>query len=81
MVVAYGLSFKIANGGTRQACALHTDFDASRRRAVALRARDPAQTRRLRALASIYDGGSRTEAARIGGVTRQIRPGLGAQVK
>ena len=36
------------------------------------RARMPAQARRLLALAAIYDGASRTEAARIGGVTLQI---------
>jgi transposase len=52
--------------------ALRTDYDASRLRATARRAEDAAQTRRLLALASIYDGGSRTEAARIGGVTLQI---------
>ncbi len=34
--------------------------------------RDAKQVRRLLALAAIYDGGSRTEAARIGGVGLQI---------
>lgn len=38
----------------------------------ARRSRDAAQARRLLALASIYDGGSRSAAARLGGVTRQI---------
>lgn len=33
---------------------------------------DADQVRRLLALAAIYDGASRTEAAEIGGVTRQI---------
>ncbi len=48
------------------------------RRGVVMRAarqsRDGAQTRRLLALAAIYDGASRTEAARIGGITIQIVP-------
>jgi transposase len=51
---------------------LRTDFDASRLRAVARESRDAGQTRRLLALAAIYDGATRTEAARIGGVTLQI---------
>ena len=41
------------------------------RRDCARRRRGPAQTRRLLGLAAIYDGGSRTEAARIGGVGLQ----------
>ena len=51
---------------------LRSDFDASQLRAVALRTKDAPQARRLLALAAIYDGASRTEAARIGGVTLQI---------
>jgi transposase len=39
---------------------------------VARRAKDAGQARPLLALASIYDGSSRTDAARIGGVTLQI---------
>jgi transposase len=39
---------------------------------LARRSRDPDQTRRLLALAEIYDGGSRPNAARIGGVGVQI---------
>jgi transposase len=35
-------------------------------------AKDAAQTRRLLALAAVYDGARRTEAATIGGVTLQI---------
>jgi len=38
---------------------------------LAKRSKDAAQTRRLLALAAIYDGGSRTEAATIGGVGLQ----------
>ena len=52
--------------------ALRTDFDASALRREARRAKDAGQARRLLALAAIYDGATRTEAARIGGVTLQI---------
>src|ERR687897_169384 len=51
---------------------LRPDFDAPRLRALARRSRDPDQTRRLLALAAIYEGASRSEAARIGCVTLQI---------
>jgi transposase len=51
---------------------LRADFDASEVRAAARRSKDGPQARRLLALAAIYDGASRTEAARIGGVTLQI---------
>src|SRR4051812_3895441 len=51
---------------------LRSDFDAAQLRALAKRSRDSDQTRRLLALAAIYDGASRTEAAQIGGVTLQI---------
>src|SRR2546425_3089304 len=43
------------------------DYEAAQLRALAKRSADAAQTRRLLALAAIYDGGSRTEAARLGG--------------
>lgn len=51
---------------------LRTDFDADALRLEARRSRDAAQARRLLALASICEGGSRSAAARIGGVTLQI---------
>src|SRR5918994_20522 len=51
---------------------LRTDFDADARRAIARTTKDGPQARRLLALAAIYDGATRTEAARIGGVTVQI---------
>ena len=51
---------------------LRSDFDAAQLRSLAKRSRDPDQTRRLLALAAIDDGASRTEAAQIGCVTRQI---------
>ena len=51
--------------------ALRSDYEAARRRRLARRAKDGPQTRRLLALAAIYDGGTRTEAAQIGGVGLQ----------
>jgi hypothetical protein len=51
---------------------LRTDFAAGGLRTAARQTKDAAQARRLLALAAIYDGASRTEAARIGGVTLQI---------
>ena len=51
---------------------LRTDFDAAALRTIARQTKDGPQARRLLALAAIYEGASRTEAARIGGVTVQI---------
>ena len=51
---------------------LRADFDAAGLRTVARRSKDAAQARRLLALAAVYDGATRTEAARIGGVTLQV---------
>ena len=51
---------------------LRADFDARMMRAAAKRSKDGPQARRLLALAAIYDGATRAEAAEIGGVTRQI---------
>jgi len=45
--------------------ALRTDFDASALRREARRAKDAGQARRLLALAAIYDGATRTEAASV----------------
>src|SRR6201997_301135 len=47
---------------------LREDYDARQLRALAKASRDANQTRRLLALAAIYDGRSRGEAARIGDV-------------
>ena len=52
--------------------ALRSDFDVERVRAAAKRSKDGPQARRLLALAAIYEGASRSEAAKIGGVTLQI---------
>jgi transposase len=51
---------------------LRADFDAQMVRAAARRSKDGPQARRLLALAAIYDGATRSEAANIGGVTVQI---------
>src|SRR5438477_10115962 len=51
---------------------LRRDFDASQLRSLARRTNDGPQARRLLALAAIYDGATRTEAAKIGGVGLQI---------
>src|SRR3954462_9769067 len=47
--------------------ALRPDYDAAQLWALAKATRDAGQSRRLLALAEIYDVGSRTKAARIGG--------------
>ena len=52
--------------------ALRADFGAAQLRGFARKTKDGPQARRLLALAAIYDGATRTEAAKIGGVTLQI---------
>jgi transposase len=54
------------------AIGLRDDFDADRLRKVARASKDGPQARRLLALAAIYEGATRSEAATIGGVTLQI---------
>ena len=51
---------------------LRADFDAAQLRGLARKTKDGPQARRLLALAAIYDGATRTEAAKIGGVGLQI---------
>lgn len=51
---------------------LREDYDSGMLRRLAKQLGDANQTRRLLALASIYDGCKRLDAARIGGVTLQI---------
>ncbi len=53
------------------AVGLRRDFDGLYVRAVAKATKGAAHARRLLALAEIYDGGTRTDAARIGGVGLQ----------
>ncbi len=53
------------------AISLRQDYDAGRLRGFARSCKDARQVRRLLALAAVYDGSSRTEAATIGGMDRQ----------
>ncbi len=55
-----------------RAIALRSDFSAPDLRRLARRSEDAAQARRLLALAAIYAGGRRSEAARLGNVTLRI---------
>ncbi|WP_341487807.1 IS630 family transposase [Pararhizobium sp. A13] len=54
------------------AISLRADFDAEGLRRLARKSKHAAQARRLLALALIYGGGSRSNAARLGNVTLQI---------
>ncbi len=54
------------------AIALRDDFEGPGLRRLAKASKDAGQSRRLLALAEIYDGGRRTDAARIGDVGLQI---------
>lgn len=51
---------------------LREDFDGPELRALSKRSHHGGQSRRLLALAVIYDGGKRSDAARFAGVTLQI---------
>lgn len=51
---------------------LRPDFDAPRLRCAARASKDAGQARRSLALAAIYEGATRTQAAAIGGVTLQV---------
>lgn len=50
---------------------LREDYDAGELRDLAKRSGNPRQIRRLLALAAVYDGMSRAEAAKVGGMDRQ----------
>ena len=50
---------------------LRTDYDAVQARALARKATDPNQVRRLLAIAAVYDGMNRRDAAAVGGMDRQ----------
>src|SRR5271167_3720670 len=54
------------------AIGLRDDYGSGGLQAAAKRSKDGPQTRRLLALAAIYDGATRTEAAKIGGVGLQV---------
>jgi putative transposase len=51
---------------------VRTDYTAGEVRRFAQRAKDAAQARRLLAIAAILEGASREEAAKIGGMDRQV---------
>jgi len=51
---------------------LRRDFSAFRLRGLAKKTKDGPQARRLLTLAAIFDGATRTEAAKIGGIGLQI---------
>ncbi len=51
--------------------ALRDDYDSDQLRRLAKSSSDPRQVRRLLALAAVYDGMSRAEAAKVGGMDRQ----------
>src|SRR4051812_36508461 len=55
----------------RPGIALRPDYDAAQLRSLAKATRNAGQSRRLLALAEIYDGGSRTKAVQVGGVGLQ----------
>lgn len=55
-----------------RAVALREDFDGSGLRRLAKASKDAGQSRRLLALAEIYDGGKRMDAARTGDVGLQV---------
>ncbi len=54
------------------AISLRADFDAEALRRLARQSKHAAQARRLLALGAIYEGCSRSDAARLGNVTLQI---------
>ncbi len=54
------------------AVALREDYDGPGLRRLAKATKDAGQSRRLLALAEIYDNGTRSDAARIGGVGLQV---------
>ena len=55
-----------------RAVTLRADFDGPELRLLAKSSKDAGQSRRLLALAAIYDGGKRLDAARIGSVGLQV---------
>src|SRR4051794_41843345 len=72
----------VANGrfAMRRGLTLRGDYDAARLRGLARRTKSAAQGRRLLALAEIYDAGSRTKAACVGGGGLQTIRGWGVRV-
>src|SRR3954464_10827276 len=73
----------VANGrfAMRPGLTLREDYDAAGLRGVARRTKSATQGRRLLALAEIYDGGSRTKAACVGGGGLSTIRGWGLRFK
>src|SRR3954470_3433178 len=75
VVLGGGTWFRCGQFSSRMVMAaavpLRPDFDAAALRTLAKQSRDPDQTRRLLALAPIYEGQPQSEAARVGCVTLQ----------
>jgi hypothetical protein len=64
------------------AISVRDDFEAEELRVLAGRVKDANQARRLLAIAAVYDGMDREEAARIGGMDRQLkRAGVPAEYR
>ena len=63
------------------AIGLRADFDGAALRRLARKTTQANQSRRLLALAEIYDGGSRSGSARIGGVGISVCARLGRSVQ
>ena len=61
--------------------ALRDDYDSIELRCLAKHSRDPRQVRRLLALAAVYDGMSRAEAAKVGGHGSPDAERLGAPLQ
>ena len=53
-----------------QAIAVRRDYTSGKLRRLAQRTKNAAQTCRLLAIAAVFDGASREEAAKIGGMDR-----------
>ena len=62
---------KPADDGGFDVIPLRTDYDAASVRSLARKASDADQVRRLLAIAAVYDGMRRAEAAAVGGMDRQ----------
>ena len=60
-----------SGGEMGAAIAIRQDFDAATLRQLATTVKDVGQARRLLALAAVYEGKRRAEAARLGGMDRQ----------
>jgi len=50
---------------------LRDDYDAATLRKLAAQSKDSGKSRRLLALAAVYDGMNRAQAAKVGGMDRQ----------